>query len=163
MRTKSPVTLTLYPNAFGMGYVISESPKELINYGIAKIRPLSQDRYVKRLLRFVKDYKPDIILLRGYADTDNRISKRVIKVINTFEKEANKLDISVYKYSRDDIKDVFSQFDGNCKYQISKTIASWYPELKRLMPDIRVHPRPEHYRMGIFDAFSLMLAHHYLE
>ena len=31
----NPLTVTLYPNAFGMGYVISESPKDIINYGIA--------------------------------------------------------------------------------------------------------------------------------
>lgn len=159
----SPLTVTLYPNAFGMGYVISENPKELINYGIAKIRPLTKDKYVKRLLKFIQRYKPSLILLRGYADTDNRISKRVMNVIDTFEKEAENLNLPVYKYSRDDIKQVFSQFEGNSKYIISKTISSWYPELKRLMPDIRTNTKPEHYRMGIFDAFALMLTHHYLE
>ena len=43
----SPMVITLYPNAFGMGYVISETPKELINYGIARVRPLSKNHYVK--------------------------------------------------------------------------------------------------------------------
>lgn len=159
----SPLVVTLYPNAFGMGYVISETPKELINYGIAKIRPLTKDKYVKRLHKFIKEYRPALILLRDYTDSDNRISKRVMKVIDAFEREAKELELPIFKYSRDDIKEVFSQFDGNNKYVISKTITSWYPELKRYMPDIRKYPNPEHYRMGIFDAFALMLTHHYLE
>lgn len=159
----NPLVVTLYPNAFGMGYVISETPKELINYGIAKIRPLTKDKYIKRLLVFIQRYKPTLILLRGYSDSDNRISKRVIKVIDAFEKEAEKLELPIFKYSRDNIKEVFGQFDGNSKYTISKTITSWYPELKRYMPDIRKYPNAEHYRMGIFDAFALMLTHHYLE
>jgi len=146
-----------------MGYVISETPKELINYGIARIRPLTKDKYVKRLLRFIQQYQPTLILLRGYSSADKRISKRVVKVIDSFEQEARKMELPIFKYSRNDIKEVFSQFEGNSKYTISKTITSWYPELKRFMPDIRVYPNPEHYRMGIFDAFSLMLTHHYLE
>lgn len=159
----NPLVVTLYPNALGMGYVISETPKELINYGIARIRPLTKDKYIKRLFRFIKEYKPTLILLRGYSDTDNRISKRVVKVIDAFEEEARKMDLPIHKYSRDVIKEVFSQFEGNSKYGISKTITSWYPELKRFMPDIRVYPNPENYRMGIFDAFALMLTHYYME
>ncbi|MFV0573248.1 MAG: hypothetical protein ACK5M1_12590 [Xanthomarina gelatinilytica] len=158
----SPLTLTLYPNAFGMGYVISESPKELINYGIARVRPLTKDKYVKRLLRFIKYYKPALIILRGYSKKDNRISKRVIKVIDAFEKEAENLGLPVHKYSRENIKEVFGQFGSHSKYEISKTICSWYPELKSRMPNLRKNTKAEHYQMGVFDAFALMLTHHYL-
>jgi len=161
--TANPLTITLYPNAFGMGYVISESPKELINYGMARISPLRNDVYVKRLLKYIQHYQPNLIILRGYKNCDNRISKRVIKVINTFEKEAKKLNLPIYKYSRDDIKDVFKQFGHHSKYGISQTICSWYPELKPRMPDIRKNTKAEHYQMGVFDAFALMLTHHYLE
>lgn len=159
----SPLTITLYPNAFGMGYVISESPKELVNYGIARVRPLTKDKYVKRLFRFIQHYKPTLIILRGYTKKDNRISKRVIKVIDTFEMEAKKMELPVYKYSREDIKEVFKQFGNHSKYGISKTICSWYPELKPRMPDLRKNTKAEHYQMGVFDAFALMLTHHYLE
>ena len=159
----SPLVLTLYPNAFGMGYVISETPKELINYGVARIRPLSSNQYIKRLLYFVRQYKPTIILLRGYTQSDKRISKRVIRVIKTFEDEAEKMNLLVHKYSREDIKGVFEQFGNNSKYGISKTITSWYPELQSRMPDIRKNTQAEHYQMGVFDAFALMLSHYYLK
>lgn len=159
----NPLVVSLYPNAFGMGYVICETPQELINYGIARIRPLNQNQYLKRLSQFIKEYKPALIILRGYEASDNRISKRIIKMIDVFEKEAATLDLPIFKYSRDDIKNVFNQFDGNSKYQISKTICSWYPELKPRMPDLRKNTKAEHYQMGVFDAFALMLTHHYLE
>ncbi|QMU65265.1 MAG: hypothetical protein GKR88_13830 [Flavobacteriaceae bacterium] len=159
----NPITITLYPNAFGMGYLISESPKEIINYGVAKIRPLTKDRYVKRLLHFVKLYRPQLIILRDYTGADNRISKRIVKVIDAFKKEAEKLDLPIHTYSREDIKTVFKQFGGNSKYEISKTISSWYPELQARMPDLRKNSSAEHYQMGVFDAFALMLTHQYLE
>lgn len=155
--------LALYPNSFGMGYVLCESPKELINYGIARVRPLSKDKYIKRLHHFVKQYRPTIILLRGYQKKDKRISKRVIKIIESFEKEAARLDLPIFMYSREDIKEVFKQFEASSKYTISKTITSWYPELQHRMPNIRKNTQSEHYQMGVFDVFSLMLTHHYLE
>lgn len=158
----NPLTVTLYPNSFGMGYVISESPKVIINHGMARIRPLTKDKYIKRLLRFIQFYKPTLIILRGYKANDPRISERIVKVIDGFEHEAKRLNLPVFKYTRDDIKTVFKQFGGNSKYEISKTLASWYSELKPLTANIRKYPHPEHYQMGVFDAFALMLTHEYL-
>lgn len=159
----SPLVVSVYPNAFGMGYVISETPKEPINYGVARIRPLTTSKYIKRLLKFIEHYQPSLILLRGCTDSDNRISKRVTNVIEKFEQEAKKLQLPIHQYSREQIKGVFEQFGGNTKYHISKTICSWYPELKSRMPNIRKSFQAEHYQMGLFDAFALMLTHYYLE
>ena len=157
------LTVTLYPNAYGMGYLISESAKEIINYGVARIKVLTKDKYIKRLFHFVNSYKPQLIILRGYSKDDNRISKRTKKIIDAFEREAEKLNLQIHKYSREEIKMVFKQFGGNSKYQISKTLCSWYPELQPRMPDIRKNSHAEHYQMGVFDAFALMLTHQYLE
>lgn len=154
--------VVIYPNSFGMGYVICEGPKNLVNYGVAKIRPLTKDKHIKRLLLFVKQYSPSLIILRGYHNSD-RISSRVKRVITSFEMEAIKLHLPIYKYSRHDLKEVFKQFGKSNKYGISKTITSWYPELQHRMPDIRKNTKPEHYQMGVFDAFALMLTHHYLK
>jgi hypothetical protein len=159
----SQVIVTIYPNAFGMGYVVCEDPKELINYGVARIRPLTKDKYVKWLYGFIKQYRPTLIILRDYDESDNRISKRIVRIIDKFKDEALKLDIPVYGYSRDQIKETFKQFGNNSKYGISKTIVTWYPELKHRMPDLRKNTKAEHYQMGVFDAFALMLTHHYLE
>lgn len=156
------LTLVLYPNYFGMGYVICENPKELLNYGIANIRPLTKDRYIKRLHKFLKQYKPALVVLRGFGD-DQRVSKRTIAVIDSFKVEADKLDIQVYQYSRKQIKQVFAEFGGKSKYGIAKTIGNWYPELQHRMPKFVKNSDLEDYNMGLFDAFSLMLTHHYLE
>ena len=163
MKTNQELTLVLYPSIQGMGYVICESPKDLVDYGIAKVRPLISDKYVKRLLRFVKNYRPSLIIVRGYELGDNRISKRVKKIIDSFIIEANKHNLPVRRYSRTQIKEVFKQFGANTKYGISKTISSWYPELKPKMPSIRKITQPEHYQMMLFDVFALMLTDQYLK
>ncbi len=154
--------LVLYPNMKGLGYVLCESPNDLINYGILNIQPF-QSKYTKRLKNFVRRYKPNIIILRGYQKRKNRISSRVKTTIRNFERIAIENDISVYRYSREQIKNVFEGFGSTNKYNISKTIAGWYPELQGRLPDIRKHGYSEHYQMGIFDTFSLMLTHYYIQ
>ncbi len=156
------LTLTLYPNQYGMGYLISDTPKEIINYGIARIKPLHRDRYLKRMKSFVEHYKPDIVIIKGYHE-DYRITKRIVNVINTFIKQAERLNLEVHHYTRGEVKEVFRQFGENTtKYGINSSIAEWYPELKPKLPKLRKNQHCENYFMGIFDAFSLMLTHHYL-
>ena len=112
--------LVLYPNMKGLGYVLCESPKDLINYGILNVKPL-QCEYTKRLKHFVKRYKPTIIILRGYQKRKNNISHRVKTTIRNFEKIAEQNDIPVIRYSREQIKGVFTAFGKTTKYDISKT------------------------------------------
>ncbi len=157
------LTLVLFPNYFGMRYLICENPKELLNYGMSKIRPFTKDRYIKRLHKFLKQYKPALVILRGYETDDNRISKRTINVINSFKNEAEANNIPVYQYSRTQIKEVLSEFGGKSKFGIAKTISHWYPELSSRMPQFKMNSDLEDYNMGLFDVFALMLTHHYLE
>ena len=159
----SELVLALYPNSTGIGYVICENPKELIRYGVARIKTFSNNEHLKRLTQFVKEYNPSIIILRDYRDTDKRIGKRTIKVIDTLGKQARSKGIPVFKYAREDIKQSFIQFGSNTKYGISKTISAWYPELEMRMPVYRKNNTSEHYQMGVFDAFALMLTHFYIE
>ncbi len=159
--THKELMVVLYPNGFGMGYVVCEGAKELINYGVARIRPLTKDKHVQRLIHFLKQYQPTLIILRNYHQS-NTMSKRIKRIITSFEVVARKHQLPIYTYSRDDIKEVFKQFGKSDKYGISKTISSWYPELQHRMPNLRKYPNAEHYQMGVFDAFALMLTHHYL-
>jgi hypothetical protein len=154
--------LILYPNMKGLGYILCESPKDLINYGILNVAPLQRE-YTKRLKHFVKRYKPTIIILRGYRKRHNHISKRVKTTIRNFEKIADQCDIPVVRYSREQIKEIFVAFGSTTKYEISKNIATWYPELRERLPDLRKNSKSEHYQMGIFDTFSLMITHFYLQ
>jgi len=151
--------LVMYPNHQGMGYVICEQPNEILNYGIGKFRILSPINYVKRLAKFMKEYRPDVIILKGYDKNSNTIGKRVKKVIDSLEIEALKRDLKVFRYQRIDVVKVFSKYGETHKYGISKTLAKWYPELGRFIAPMRTFLTPESYHMGIFDAFALMHTH----
>lgn len=139
----------LYPNTAGMGYVLCENPKQIIDYGMARIRPLYTEAYLKRLIQWFEIYKPHLVILRDYADTDT-ISKRIRAVIETFMQKALKHKIKTYHYTRADIKETFESFGKTTKYDISSKICYWYPELERIKPNPRPNTKSEHYRMGVF-------------
>lgn len=156
---KNNIIVAIYPNQNGMGYVICEHPNDIIKYGIGKFKQLSPTNYVKRLAKFIKQYRPDVIILKGYNAESNTIGKRVKTVIESLEVEALKRDLNVYRYRRSDIAKVFSAFGRANKHEISRTLAKWYPDLCRFVAPPRTCTIPEHYHMGIFDAFALMYTH----
>ena len=155
------VTLVLYPNTFGVGFVICEGPKEILDYGIKKVRPISHYKYIKKVKWFLDFCKPDIVLLLDY--TSRKISKRQKRIIDEVVQLAHAKSLNLKSYSRSQIKQTFITFGAKTKYDIAMVILNWYPELKNKTPHKRLPWMAEHYQMGVFDAFSLMLTHYYLE
>ena len=155
------ITLVLYPNTFGVGFVICEGPKEILDYGIKKVHPISHHKYMKKV-KWLLDYcKPDIVLLLDYKA--RKISNRQKAIIDDIVQLARADNLNLISYSRSQIKQVFSSFNAKTKYEIAMVILNWYPMLKDRAPHKRLAWMAEHYQMGVFDAFALMLTHYYLE
>lgn len=153
------ITIAIYPNQRGMGYVVCEHPNDIINYGIGRFRVFTPVSYVKRLHKFIRNYRPDVVILKDYNPNTKTISKRVRKVIDSLEAEAIKNDLKVYRYKRVDIAQVFSGFNATNKYEISTILSKWYPYLSPFLAPLRTLTKSEDYHMGMFDAFALMYSH----
>lgn len=158
-----PVTLTLYPNNVGIGYVVCQGPKEIWDYGITKITPLTEGRVLKRTRELLEHAKPQLVLLRNPDAPQHAWSNRKVKLIERIRKEAELQGCETFWYTRDQIKDVFEQFGTKCKYGISNWLSKHYPFLKARKPAYRTKAMNEDYHMGVFDAFALMVTHEYLE
>lgn len=162
MGADQKLTLVLYPNTHGIGFVICEGPKEVLDFGLKKVRSISHHRYVKKAKWLISYCKPNLVLLLDYKSGPQRISKRQEKIIDSITDLARTNQINIDTYSRSQIKQVFAAFDRSTKYDIAMLILSWYPELKNKEPHKRLPWMAEHYQMGVFDAFALMLTHYYL-
>ena len=155
------ITLALYPNTFGVGYVICENPKEILDYGLKKVYPICHHKYMKKIKWLLEYCKPDIVLLLDYKA--RKISNRQKKIIDEIIRLAHAKNLNLKKYSRSQIKQTFSSFNAKTKYEVAMVILNWYPMLKDKTPHKRLPWMAEHYQMGVFDAFALMLTHYYLE
>ena len=154
------ITLVLYPNTFGVGFVICEGPKEILDYGIKKVNSMSHYKYMKKIKWLIAYCQPDIVLLLDYKA--RKVSKRQKDIIDAILQLGRAENLTIKAYSRSQIKQVFTSFNVKTKYEIAMLILKWYPELKDKAPHKRLPWMAEHYQMGVFDAFALMLTHYYL-
>lgn len=102
------------------------------------------------------------MVLREYEKNKSIRSKRLLKLFDQMIEVAKERKLEVSNYTREDIKNVFSQFKSNTKHEICKTIVKWYPQLQRNMPKVRKAWETESYSMSYFDAIALFITHLYL-
>ena len=161
-KSKNKVTLAVYPNTFGIGFVICSGPKDIIDFGLKRIKTRTTKDYRKKL-DWLFDYcKPDIVLVQDYPSSNRIVSKRTHKFIEELKTKAKAKQLTIHSYTREQIKHVFSAFNAQSKYEIAMHILGWYPILEPRKPSPRTAWMSEHYQMGVFDAFSVMLTHYYL-
>jgi len=154
--------LSLYPNTFGVCYAIFDSPNELIDYGVGYVRPVNSKKSIKKVEKYIAFHKPDIVVVRGLNEPNSKQSKRNQKLINLICKKAKQQGLKVFQYTRGQIKEIFSQFETTSKYQISRRIIEWFPELESIGYPYRKEWMAEHHNVGVFDAISMALVHYYL-
>lgn len=162
MKHDKVTILSLYPNARGIGYACVELPQNLKETGIISIRAISNEKILERITKFIDFFNPKVIVLRDYGQGSSRQERRSIELIETLTAYARQVKLSVHLYSREQIKDVFEQFDASTKYQIALKLISWFPHLQSHAPRIRKPWMAESYHMSEFDALSLAVTHQYL-
>ena len=106
--------------------------------------------------------KPDVVILRNPESKRYNWSKQKEKMIGKLKAFAQSQELKVFEYDRSQIKEVFTQFGSTNKFAIARRLVSWYPFLKLKMREFRKQYQAEHYQMGHFDAFALMITHDYL-
>jgi hypothetical protein len=159
---KPKLALILYPNTNGIGFVVCESEKNIIDFGLKPINRRTQKEYLAKAKWLIDYATPDIILLLDYKGAVTKISKHQESILNDITEYAKDHGLSIRHYSRRQIKEVFSDFKATSKHEIAMTLIRWYPQLGSREPHKRLAYMSEHYQMGVFDAFALMITHYYL-
>jgi hypothetical protein len=163
MKKTNNTILSLYPNAMGVCYAVFDSPKDLVDYGIGYVRPVNSKKSILKVQQYLEFYKPDIVLVRELTNPNKKNNKRNKKLIDLICKKAKAQGLEVHQYSRSQIKEVFKEFKVISKYQISKKIMEWFPELEVLELPIRKRWMSENHNAGVFDAFAITMVHFYLK
>jgi hypothetical protein len=165
------ITIALYLNSKGFGYVVIEEPIVFLDYGIATVRPMCTNEVLKRIQKMVDFYQPQQVItldLKGkknkHLPKETKVEECGTKIIQLLKKanNMNNQKIRVYQYSREQIRFAFREFGAVSKYEIALKIIEWFEELSRKTPRFRKPWMCEDYNMGLFDALSLIITHQYL-
>ena len=152
----------IYPHSTGFSFVRMESPDTLLDHGITRVRPLSNQKILERIDKLLDYLEPDIIICRRNENKSYLKSKRIVDLNQKSEKLAEKKNLIVYKYSREQIKDTFQNFGITTKYALAKELVSRFPELSHKMPKLNKIWESEHRNFSLFDALALIATHQYL-
>lgn len=162
MNTNEGIVLALYPNAVGFGYAIVKSPREPLECGVAQVSPISNRKCMERIKKFIDYYEPMLIVVQDLHGKSSFKSRRVKSLVQSICNYAMEKHLRVARYSREQIRFVFAEFDAKSKYAIAQTICKWLPQFEYRMPRFRKPWMAEDYNMGMFDALSLALTHFYM-
>ena len=163
MNKDTVIILALFPNARGLGYACLEMPeKKLKDSGVLTIRPICNGKILKRIKAFIDFFKPEIVVVKDYGTDYTRQERRGARLVESITKYAKGMQLPVYRYTRQQVRDIFEQFGAKTKTEIAQQIIAWLPELEFHAPQIRKNTMAEEYYMGEFDAISLAITHRYM-
>jgi len=107
--------------------------------------------------RILKTYSPYAVIIRGVTDTAANPRRR--KVAMAIRRRAKKYSMDIISIGDAAIRSYFGRHGATTKYQIAQRVATMLPELAWKLPRNRKPWESEHYRMSIFDAAAIVIAH----
>lgn len=159
-QVKMNIVCAIYPNANGYGFVFlenSDTGRKLIEYGTVRINPICNRKILERIKKSFDYFRPTIVILLDPNSNASRVGKRTKNLIEDIVHYAESEKLQVFKYSRQQIRDVFEMFGVVTKYEISKKLLTEFTELEPKRPKEKKLWESQDRNMAIFDALSLAL------
>lgn len=147
------------PSRRGLGYCVFDTPRTPVDWGCGDYREDKMAQTLKKVGSLLKLYQPKIIVLENPDDTANR-ADHIKDLITAITEVALKEDVAVRHYSSEEVRQVFPVAN---KGKRARDIVKVLPELRADLPPKRQAWNPQHPRMQVFDAVSLILTYFYLE
>lgn len=153
--------LSVYATHRGFGFILFRNAAWPLDWGTTDAKGKHPAESLKRIQELITQYEPDVLIVEDV--THSRRGIRATQFISKVAQLGARANISISRYSRSQIQQVFSLFSAKTKLEIAIKIASWLPQLAARMPPNRKPWMSEDSRMAIFDAAALALTHFYLK
>lgn len=140
------------PTFRGFAYVVLEGG-ELVDWGLAQITPVAPRPAARRVLRLLKRWEPELLVLE--EPEGSRRGRRARRIIDELAKLADRQNVAWCMVTRRQVHDAFG--DPPNKHQVALQVAERFPELRHRLPRPRQPWMSEDERMALFDAASFAL------
>jgi Holliday junction resolvasome RuvABC endonuclease subunit len=148
--------LAIDPCTKGFGFAVLEGGNRLIDWGVARLYSKNDEEFLVRVDALINRYKPTAIAVEDVAGT--RKGERTAKRVNDLVGYATLLDIERALVSGREAREALGLPYDATKYEVARTIAELFPELKATLPPPRKPWQTEDERMNVFDAVGLAIA-----
>jgi len=151
--------LAVDPTSKGIGFVVLEGRKHLIDWGVKSARGEKNETCLLHVASLLDRYRPDVLLIEEHRHRSSRRSARVRALLGAIARLARGKQIRVSRVSRRAVRAAFASAGASTKHQIATVITLEYKELGTYLPRRRKPWMSEDERMGVFNAVSFALAH----
>jgi hypothetical protein len=151
---REPLVLSIFFNTRGFGYALFEGVVAPVDWGIKTVK--DKNAYFEHVRLLLHLFEPSVIVVQGCTAKMARCTDAIQEVINRIAKLAKTKNIRVLRYSRADIRTCFAYYGAFNKDEIARATADVLPEFAPRVPPMRKLWKSEDYRIGLFDALSLV-------
>jgi hypothetical protein len=154
MPRRHTLVLAIYPNTRGFAFVLFEGPLAPLDWAVVEIRGgRKNQRCLQRVRGLLMNYTPDVLVVQKMGAT--RRVKRIRLLNEEIITSAEKLNITWFAFTREEVQETFSHLGVVNKQAIAETLARHIPALERFLPPPRKPWKSEDGRMGLFEAAAL--------
>lgn len=156
--------LAIDPTPRGFGFIVIEGTRTVVDWGVRSGRATSiarEQQLLERVSDLLRQYRPDVVVLEKTAAPDSKRRGRVRLLIEATANLTMWEGIPVRRVAISTVRKLFMHFGARTKHEIACVIAMQLPETAAWLPKPRSLWTGEDYRMAVFDAAALALAHFY--
>lgn len=151
------IVLALEPSARGLGFVVFDSTKEIIDWGVCEIRYAKNLRCRNRARLLVRGYAPAHVVLEDGDAKSSLRSERVRALLRDIAEDARAEGVGVTMLSRRDVLKRFCLYGVGSNDGLAEAVCELCPELSVRLPKRRRLWDTEHYSMSLFKAAALAI------
>ena len=154
----APRTLALYVTTRGISFMCFVHPSMVIDWGAKNISSKDKARHIDTLnaaKNIINEFCPTVLVIENVEDGYSKRSPRMKSLYRVIASYGEKKGMAVHRYSRRDIRDVFSPTGATNKHHINCAIVRMLPMLESRCPPKRKNYKAEPAEQGMFDAAAL--------
>lgn len=149
-------TFSVYPTAFGFGWVACEGPFRLVDAGVfTDLGKGRREASVRALLRLFKRLKPSEFVVEAFDARHPRVRMIALALVAA----AADRGLYVEAHARAEVQRAFEAVGARTREEIAAVLARHFPALALRLPPPRKPWMSEDRRLAIFNAAAVVIAH----
>ena len=153
--------LAFYPSTHGYAFVLFEGPLTPFDWGVRNIRGTGKSAStLADLKKLILRYRPEVVVIENTGRVRSRRVERIKRLHRRIAHIALAEGITLFRYSRSDVRACFASVGAVRKQEIAEAIAIQIPAFAHRVPKKRKLWTSEDPRQSMFDAAALGLTYY---
>jgi hypothetical protein len=158
--------LALFPSVCGVGWMVFDGPLSPVDWGVSKEADSARGagnknaRSLKRIGELMDQYRPPVVVLEEFEGKTTKRRERIRQLSRSIISLCAVNGVQVHVVSRAEVRACLASSNARTRHEIAQVVASYFPEIRRLMPTKRKAWQTEPKVMALFNATALLIAHY---